>query len=167
MRLRWPASAGRRAQTAGPLLTVQEVCRRLRKSRRQVYRYLRSGRLSPCGRILGQWLFDERTLDRFGETSLPGCFRRFFWDVPLSGLSVERHRDFIMGRLLEWGDWEALRWVWRIYPRTALKEFLRGRGTEVLSRRNRAFWLSLLGEGAGKGGGLSWRSRGRWWGGIS
>lgn len=166
LRLKRPGGGGRSGDRIEPLLTVQQVCRRLKKSRRQVYRYLRAGRLTACARILGQWLFDAQQMDRFNEASLPASFRRFFWDVPLSSLSVERHRDFILGRLLEWGDREALRWVVRSYSPDVLREFLRGRGSEILSERNQRFWASVLELKRFESATRSWRRRGRAWGGM-
>ena len=167
LRLRRLGSGGHPEETIAPLLTVQDVCRRLRKSRRQVYRYLRAGRLSACARILGQWLFDPRALDRLRRASLPPAFRRFFWDTPLSSLSVETHRDFILGRLLEWGDRQALRWVFRTYPKASLKEFLRRRGVEILSKKNWRFYALLLGLDPNLQSRRRWRHAGRRWGGIS
>lgn len=167
LRLRRLGDGGRMGQTVAPLLTVQDICRRLRKSRRQIYRYLRAGRLTACARILGQWLFDPRALERFEATALPRSFRRFFWDVPLSGLSAETHRDFILGRLLERGDRQAARWVFRTYPRASLEEFLRGRGREVLSRRSWRFWAFLLDLDVRREPAARRRRVGRHWGGVA
>ena len=74
--------------TVHPVLRVEEVCRRLRKSRRQVYRYLRTGRLRPCVRVLGQWLFAASEVERFGQDPVPSRLRPFFWDVQLESLFV-------------------------------------------------------------------------------
>ena len=166
LRLTTQQVPGRKATTASPVLTVGDVCRRLRKSRRQVYRYMSAGRLTPCAQVLGQWLFASAEADRCASAQLPRAFRRFFWDVRLADLSVEQHRDFILGRLLEGGDQQALQWVFRHYPRTALVTFLKGRGAERLSRRAWQFWASQLGLSGLGHRKISWRSRGRAWGGV-
>lgn len=150
----------------GTGFTVKEVCQRLRKSRRQVYRYLRMGRLRPCAQVLGQWLFAPADIARWTTQGLPKRLRVFFWDVSFSSLSSREHRDFILGRLLELGDREAIRWVFRTYPRPALVAFLKGRGTDVLSRRNWHFWSSQLGIDRKGLRASSWRHAGRSWGGI-
>ncbi len=166
LRLRRLGAGGRPRETIAPLLTVQDICRRLRKSQRQVYRYLQAGRLTACARILGQWLFDPRALEGFEAATLPRTLRRFFWDAPLSGLSAQTHRDFILGRLLERGDREAARWVLHTYPRASLQEFLRGRGREVLSRRAWRFWALLLDLSARGYPVPRRRELGRRWGGV-
>jgi len=167
LRLTRLAHGGRAGETISPVLTVREVCRRLRKSRRQVYRYVSMGRLTPCARILGQWLFAPGTVTPFVCRGVPGRLKPLFWDVPLSSLAIDRHRDFILARVLEFGDREAVRWVLRTYPRPLLTVFLRGRGADLLTRRAWHFWTSQVGVRGHRRAGSSWRRRGRHWGGLS
>ena len=42
---------------------------------------------------------------------LPRLLRRFFWDYDFGALSWERDRDFITGRILTHGNWEAVTWL--------------------------------------------------------
>lgn len=158
---------GKAMETVGPLLTVRTVSRRLRKSRRQVYRYFRTGRLTPCGRVLGQWLVAASELKRLARDRVPASLRPWFWDVPLSSLSRERHRDFILGRLLESGDWDAVRWALRSYQRDRVAAFLQRRGADVLSRRAWSFWASQLGVKGWRRAPVRWRHQGRRWGGLA
>lgn len=157
---------GAAPETVSPVLTVIDVSRRLRKSRRQVYRYLRAGRLTPCARVLGQWLFAPADVARMTRSRPPAAVRPFFWDVPLSSLDPDRHRDVILARLLEFGDQRALAWAFRRYPRKLVAAFLKGRGAELLSRRSWAFWASLFGARGRRAASKSWRVRGRHWGGL-
>lgn len=160
------AGEGKPAEIVRPVLTVQEVCRRLKKSRRQVYRYLKAGRLRACARILGQWLFPQGEVERFLQSKVPLSLKPYFWDVQLSNLSIDHHRDFILGRLLEDGDRQALQWVFRTYARNLILGFLRRRGTELLSKKSWHFWSSQLGEKPKIHLKESWRSQGRRWGGV-
>lgn len=166
LRLECLHAGGEKPEVISPVLTVREVCRRLGKSQRQVYRYLRSRRLKPCARILGQWLFWQGVVSQFRRTRLPGLLRRFFWDVQLSSLAVDDHRDFILARLLEFGDRASLRWVFQTYPLEAVLAFLKGRGAEVLPGRTWSFWALLLGLNADRSRRAAWRRRARHWGGV-
>jgi hypothetical protein len=155
-----------RAMTVSPVLTAREVCHRLGKSRRQLYRDLRAGRLRPCGRILGQWLFADAQVSEAARGGVPRRFRRFFWDVRLADLSLERHRDFVLARLLEFGDREALRWVFERYSRKVVADFLESGVAARLSRRTWTFWATQLGLAPRRRRSGSWRDRGRAWGGV-
>lgn len=166
LRLRYRSASTSQSTTVSSILTVGDVCRRLRKSRRQVYRYLREGRLNPCAHVLGQWLFAPREVERARRSSTPRWLQRYFWDTRVSSLSHEDHRDYILGRLLEFGDRRALQWVLKAYPRRQVIAFLKGRGADVLSSRTWQFWARYLGLPA-KQPTRSWRSRGRAWGGLS
>lgn len=161
LRLTYRRDATSAAVTVSPVLTVTDVCHRVGKSRRQVYRDLQAGRLRPCTQILGQWLISKAEVDRLAKSRLPACLKRFFWDVPFSSVSVDAHGDFILARLLEEGDRSALRWLFRVYPRNRVVNFLKGRGAAVLSKRAWQFWASQLGLNAKERRGSSWRLRGR------
>lgn len=161
------SASGRPLEEIRPLLIVQEVCRHLGRSRRQLYRYLKAGRIQPCARILNQWLFSLDEVHRFRIEKVPRFLKRHFWDVRLSDLSVTHHRDFILARLLEGGDRRALRWVLRSYPRDSILDFLRRRGTALLSERSWHFWTLQLGISSTVREAVSWRRRGRHWGGVA
>lgn len=166
LRLTYRQEPDPHATLVSPIFTVGDVCRQLGKSRRQVYRYLHAGRLQPCVRVLGQWLFATSEVDRVERTAVPRRFRRFFWDVRIADLSVDQHQDFILGRLLEDGDRQALHWLVRTYSRETVAAFLKGRGVEVLSRRAWQFWSVYVGLPVRERMRPSWRQRGRSWGGI-
>lgn len=158
---------GRAPTVIRPVLTVQDVCRQLHRSRRHVYRYLKAGRLRPCARILGQWLFSTEEIRSFQSGRVPGFLNSLFWDARPADLSVRHHRDFILARLLESGNREAVAWVFRTYPKAQVRVFLRDRGSEVLSPRTKHFWGMLLGMAEGREERAPWRRWGRRWGGIA
>ncbi len=166
LQIRRGGETGRADQVVVGVCTVRDVCRRLHKSRRQVYRYLREGRLSPCARVLGQWLFSAASVEQWTPSRhIPNRLRPYFWDTEFSTILPERHRDFILSRILEHGDLEAVRWALRTYPKPLIIDFLRGRGKAVLSQRAWHFWAShvrLARCGAPR---PDWRSRGRLLGG--
>lgn len=166
LRLTRLGKPGQPSAVVKPVLTVQDVCRLLRRSRRHVYRYLKAGRLRPCARILGQWLFSPDEIRAFQKARVPGFLRPLFWDTRLADLSADYHRDFVLARLLESGDRRAMRWAFKTYPKAALLSFLQGRGAAVLSGRALRFWTMLLrGEGTPHRR-ESWRRAGRHWGGL-
>ncbi|MBI4226827.1 MAG: helix-turn-helix domain-containing protein [Candidatus Omnitrophica bacterium] len=157
---------GRRSGTVSPVLTVREVCRRLRKSRRQVYRYVQDGVLQPCARILGQWLFPAEEVARCTPRGIPAMLKPIFWDTPLSRVIPARHRDFVLARVLEYGDWAAVRWAFQMYSREGIAAFLKGRGADLLSERSWMFWSTVLTRRPPHQPPKSWRRPGRHWGGL-
>lgn len=80
----------------------------------------------------------------FRAMALPARIRRLFWDVHAGDVSLERHRDFIIGRVLAEGGWNDVRWLRRRLGDDAIREWLvrrRGRG---ISNRQLSFWQIAL-----------------------
>jgi hypothetical protein len=74
---------------------------------------------------------------------IPTAVSRLFWDVERDSVDVERHRDWIIGRVLDWGNVDALVWLRRTYGDEALKRVAtRGRG---LARKTCVFWRTYFG----------------------
>ena len=81
--------------------------------------------------------------------TLPAGVRARFPGYDEAALRAPEHRDFLIGRLLEEGAGEELRWLVATVGRRVLADFVRNRGGRALSRRSRAFWALTLGVPAG------------------
>jgi hypothetical protein len=73
---------------------------------------------------------------------LPASFRKYFWDCPFDGLSMEKHSRFIAARILNFGDWEAITWLfarggWPLIRRTV-------RNWRDLNAKTINFWNLML-----------------------
>ena len=75
---------------------------------------------------------------------IPAELAWLFWDVDPDTIDVDRHRDYVLERVMTDGDWFAMRWLIDRTERAHLAEFLQRRG-HVLTPRDRAFW-SLIAE---------------------
>lgn len=126
------------------LLTVREVARKLRVSRRTVYGWIASGKLRAIRP-------SERTT-RVPAEALEGLVVRrpdlssVLWDVDPGSVDEERHSRFLVERILEEGNDEQVAWLLRRYPRWRIAEV--ARTSRRLSRRSAAAWSVLLGRGA-------------------
>lgn len=124
---------------------IGDLCRRLGKSRKQVYRYLRVGALRTAEKVLGEWLVDEagaehlagrwRTLDG----RLPPGSRPLFPEYRFRDLHAIRDASIVVPRLLEQGTLAEMNWVMRRYPREWLGRWMAREGWK-LSPRSARFW---------------------------
>ena len=78
------------------------------------------------------------------HVAIPRKVRWVFWDVAPGALDLDRHRDYILGRVLEKGGIEEVRWVIAAYGMSEIHRFLRDRGSPELSRRTTQFWRAVL-----------------------
>jgi hypothetical protein len=76
----------------------------------------------------------------------PDAMLWLFWDVELAQLDVEKHADYILGRVLERGRIDDVGWVLRFYGEDRIHAFLRERPRAELSARTLAFWRAYFRE---------------------
>jgi hypothetical protein len=69
---------------------------------------------------------------------------RLFWDTDPATVDRERHRDYIMERVMSRGGWAAMRWLRQAYSLEQLAEFLRRKGPR-LAPRELAYWSIIAG----------------------
>jgi len=85
---------------------------------------------------------DKMGRKRPASEQLPNDMRIFFWDVDPDGLSVVESAHFIISRLMEHGDENALRFLLKNYDRDELVRVLRS--SRSISKRSRIFWSLFL-----------------------
>ena len=75
---------------------------------------------------------------------LPAAVRARFPAYAEAELTQPRHRAFLIGRLLEEGSGEELRWLVDAVGVAPLAAVVRRHGARALSRRSRSFWQRVL-----------------------
>lgn len=69
---------------------------------------------------------------------LPRRLKPLFWDADFAALDAVRHRDYIIERILEYGDVPEISWMQATYPVADIVRVLkRARG---LSPRSATYW---------------------------
>lgn len=72
----------------------------------------------------------------------PQAVQKYFWDTNASELDAKKHQWYIIGRILEYGDLEAAKWLLQTYSKGSIKEVLRT--ARAISRKSGKFWASFL-----------------------
>jgi hypothetical protein len=75
--------------------------------------------------------------------SIPKSLLSFFSDY--SKLNLRKDKNIIIPRVLDFGTINELRWLFRTYPKTTIKNFLKTRGFRSLSARAFNFYCHLFG----------------------
>jgi len=73
---------------------------------------------------------------------LPESFRGYFWDVDFHSLTLENAPTFILKRLLDRGDTDAIVWMGQHYTRADIKKLLLF--TRDLSQKTASFWADVV-----------------------
>ena len=60
-----------------------------------------------------------------------------FWDIDASKLEPDKHPEYVIERILDFGDDEELRWMTGYYPREAIKNVVAK--SRILLPKSRTF----------------------------
>lgn len=76
-------------------------------------------------------------------TSLPNDFKPYFWDTDPKKIDLKKNSPYVVERLLEWGDAEAIKWLENAYGSEYMKKIIEN--TRRLSRKSANFYAHFYG----------------------
>jgi hypothetical protein len=79
-----------------------------------------------------------------GRVELPDCITRVLWDTDTRRVTWETHRESVLGRVLVYGDWDAIRWLRAVAGDDAIRAWIVGTRGRRLSRQQIRFWQLVL-----------------------
>lgn len=125
--------------------SVSKACRILKKSRRQIYRYIHSGLLRPIAKVLNEILLEYEAIKRLDQAPLftqplPSTLAILFPEYSLSFLNAGKDRRLIITRILEGGSLSQLRWLFKRYKKKDIVKIFKEEGTRLLSLKTRTLW---------------------------
>jgi hypothetical protein len=77
-------------------------------------------------------------------TPLPEGIRALFWDCDPASVDMEQHRSFVIRRVLDRGNLEAIRWLRKTVGDAALREWFLQKEGGGMSPRKLRFWGLIL-----------------------
>ncbi len=76
---------------------------------------------------------------------IPDSLKPYFQEYDLAQLDLTQDANLIIQRVLEFGTWDEIRWLFAIYGRRRLRLFLRQHGARWLKPATFHYWRTLLG----------------------
>lgn len=67
-----------------------------------------------------------------------------FWDVDTKTINPKRHARYIIERILDFGNDDEVRWMWRTYSRSLIADVVKK--SRVLQPQSRNLWLLLTNQ---------------------
>jgi len=135
-----------------PVLTTAQTAAHLKRTRRQIYRYVKRKALHPYGPFLGDWLFEKREvlfLKRLlrklkGRFNMPETWKPLFPEYRLRDLNWSQDANLILARILEKGTRVDHKIIFKVYPAGRIRLFLRESAFRELSSKSLNFWCWWL-----------------------
>lgn len=67
-----------------------------------------------------------------------------FWDCDRKTLSTDNHEEFIIGRILEFGDIREIKWLFQNIGKEKILKFISDETQRRLSAKTVCFWRLIL-----------------------
>lgn len=83
-------------------------------------------------------LVKKKIAEKKEMSMIPTHFRSLFWDTSLDNIHIKRNARYIIERVLEFGDVDALGWLQRVYPTQTIIDVLNV--SRSISEKSRNFW---------------------------
>lgn len=79
---------------------------------------------------------------RYNNDMVKIKFRRsLFWDADPKTINPQKHAYYIVERILDFGNDEEVRWMWRTYPVRFIRRV--AATSRVLQPKSRSFWVLM------------------------
>ena len=88
------------------------------------------------------------------DKAIPEKFHTLFWDYDPNSIDIDAHSDFIIGRIMEIGTWDSMKWLRKTFSKDQLLSYLENRGKQTLPPRELNYWLFITG--------MSYQKRQKW-----
>ena len=73
---------------------------------------------------------------------LPEKIRKFFWEYEGNEIEIQENWFFIIERLLEYGDFEAVKWAFKHFDQSQLVEVVKA--SRNLSKKTASMWQNYF-----------------------
>jgi hypothetical protein len=73
---------------------------------------------------------------------IPVEFRKYFWDVDFSDLTMEKYPGFIAERILNYGDLDGIKWLLSQTDRDFIKTLIKN--SRNLNAKTKNYWQIVL-----------------------
>ena len=72
----------------------------------------------------------------------PGFLEKYFWDIDFDKINLENRKIYVLKRILEYGDENAVDWMWKNFKKRDIKDALSNFRGYSLKTAN--FWALIL-----------------------
>lgn len=78
------------------------------------------------------------------KTKIPKKMQWLFWSYDIDSLDLEKDKDYIITQALNYGTWEDLKWLFKIYLEREIKDVVKRPGRGLWFRDVLNFWILMF-----------------------
>jgi len=74
------------------------------------------------------------------KAKIPQKMKWLFWSYDINSLDFETDKDYIISQVLNYGDWDDVKWLFKIYSKEEIKEVVKNPQRGCWFEKNLKFW---------------------------
>jgi hypothetical protein len=75
---------------------------------------------------------------------IPPSLTKFFWDADVSQLKFPEHQNYVLGKLMLYGDVPSIQWILRTFNQETVRRYIETKGERTLDKNSFRFWNKVL-----------------------
>lgn len=75
---------------------------------------------------------------------IPPYIVRCLWSFDVNNLDLERHKELLITQVLNYGDWQGVKWLYKTYSEEEIKEVVKHPRRGLWFKRVLNFWQIML-----------------------
>jgi hypothetical protein len=75
---------------------------------------------------------------------LPECIKTCLWSYDTTNLDIKKYKDTIITQVLNYGDWNAVKWLFKTYKPSDIKKSIRKPQRGMWFKDTINFWLIVF-----------------------
>ena len=78
------------------------------------------------------------------KIKIPQKMKWLFWSYDIRSLDLKEDKDYIIPQVLNYGTWEDLKWLLRVYPEKEIKKVVKNPRRGVWFEKVLNFWVTIF-----------------------
>jgi len=78
------------------------------------------------------------------KTKIPLKMKWLFWSYDVKSLDLKKDKDYIITQTLNYGSWEDLKWLYKVYSEKEIKEVIKNPSRGLWFEKVLNFWLTIF-----------------------
>ncbi|TSC53276.1 MAG: Uncharacterized protein LiPW39_361 [Parcubacteria group bacterium LiPW_39] len=78
------------------------------------------------------------------EKTIPSNLRWLFWSYDINSLSLNEDKDYIIPQVLNYGTWDDVKWLFKVYPEKEIIKAVKNPGRGVWFEKVLNFWATIF-----------------------
>jgi len=78
------------------------------------------------------------------KIKIPKKMKWLFWSYDINSLDLEIDKDYIISQVLNYGTWEDLKWLFKVYRKRDIKNIVKNPKRGIWFKKVLNFWTTIF-----------------------